>query len=57
MKKRRTNIPHFSRKFSIERSRAGRYEKRIFEPSSGGIGIRLKSARTRFKRTMIVVIL
>ncbi len=47
------NIPHCSRKLSINRKRAGRKENKIFEPSSGGIGIKLNRARTKFIITMI----
>ena len=31
-------------------NRAGRYENNIFEPSSGGIGIRLNRTNTKFKK-------
>lgn len=36
--------------------RAGKSEKRIFDPSRGGIGMRLKSANKRFTKTITVAI-
>jgi hypothetical protein len=47
------SIPHCSRKFSMYRYRLGKNENRIFDPSSGGIGIRLNNARTKFVRKII----
>jgi len=35
---------------------AGKSEKRTFEPSSGGIGIKLKKAKTKLVITIIEVI-
>jgi len=57
MKKRRINIPHLSRKSSIKWSLAGRKENKIFEPSSGGIGMILNNAKTKFISTIIDAIL
>src|SRR3989344_9601527 len=42
--------PHCSRKSKAPAARAPRTENRIFEPSSGGIGIRLKSPSAKFAK-------
>lgn len=57
MKKSSNSIPHFSKKFSRSRNLAGRSEKSILDPSSGGIGIKLNTASTRLVMTIILVIL
>ena len=56
IKNNKTKRAHRSRNSSIKRYRAGRMEKRIFEPSRGGIGTRLKTASTILRRTIVVAI-
>ena len=46
-----------SRKYITENKDLGKKEKRIFEPSSGGIGTRLNIARAKFRRTIFEAIL
>lgn len=57
MKNNKKNIPHFSKKFSIYRYLNGKKENNTFDPSRGGMGIRLKIIRTKLSTTMILVIL
>lgn len=56
IKNNNINIPHFSKKFSIYLYLGDKNENKIFEPSSGGIGIRLNKTRTKFKITIIEAI-
>lgn len=57
IKNKSRNIPHFSRKFSIYLYFAGIKLNKTLDPSRGGIGMRLNRARTKFKITIIDVIL
>lgn len=43
---------YFSKNLSIKENRCGNNVKIIFDPSSGGIGIRLNKAKTIFSRTI-----
>ena len=56
MKNIRINTPHWFRKSSMNLYCGGMSENRILDPSRGGIGIRLKSASTRFMKTIMEVI-
>jgi hypothetical protein len=52
-KKIKRNVPFRSRKFRASCMLFGKREKRILDPSSGGIGTRLKVARTKFIKTIM----
>mgnify|MGYP001562422257 CR=1 FL=1 len=56
MKNKRKKMPYRSRKYSARRQLYGKTEKRSLEPSSGGTGTRLKTAKRRFIKTMEAII-
>ena len=56
MKNRTTNKEYFSIKARKLASLLGAMEKRIFDPSRGGIGTRLKIAKTRLIMTIVLTI-
>ena len=56
MKKIKIKKPQRERKTLKLKNLAGKSEKRTFEPSSGGIGIKLKKAKTKLVITIIEVI-
>ena len=45
---------YFSIKSSIYRNLGGKSENSIFDPSRGGIGMRLKTAKAMFTRTIVL---
>lgn len=56
IKKIKMKKPQRDRKTLKLKNLAGRSENKTFEPSSGGIGIKLKKAKTKLVITMIEVI-
>ncbi len=53
-KKMSRSKEYFSKNVSTCRNLNGRKENRIFEPSSGGSGTRLKIPRRRFTKTIVL---
>ena len=56
IKKIKMKKPQRDRKTLKLKNLAGRSENKTFEPSSGGIGIKLKKAKTKLVITMIEAI-
>ena len=56
IKKIKINILFLSRNERTSSKLFGKTEKRILEPSSGGMGMRLNVARIRFIKTIITAI-
>jgi len=48
----KTKMPYWERKILRESSERGRKVNRVCEPSKGGMGSRLNTARRIFKKTM-----
>ncbi|HXK32037.1 MAG TPA: hypothetical protein VJ378_01005, partial [Candidatus Paceibacterota bacterium] len=54
MKNKKTKSPYLSRNILISRSFPGKKENKIWEPSKGGIGIRLKTAQAKLYITIML---
>ena len=52
----KTTNAYFSMKFSMKRNLGGNNANKIFDPSSGGIGMRLKIAKTILVKTIVPTI-